>query len=263
MDQSDASTASFGAAAAAADRMSASHNSSPGTIEVETLTAVREDATGRARSRSPSAHSTPPGGTPRSGRSPRETRRRTDTGAVRVLALEDGSTVPVPSDSEAGDGARASTDNLQLARADGDLNAKCAQLLAEVHMLNHQNAWMVECEQRQNQIIQHETEVHEVVMAHLEECYVEGYGNQRRISQLTESRDCLLSAAHDLQYQIDTDRVAMRDRLTQLGEYADRNSAEMVSQVVNIGTEEIQAISVERDRAVTELMTAVADAENI
>ena len=263
MDQSDASTASFGAAAAAADRMSASHNSSPGTIEVETLTAVREDATGRARSRSPSAHSTPPGGTPRSGRSPRETRRRTDTGAVRVLALQDGSAVPVPSDSEAGDGARASTDNLQLARADGDLNAKCAQLLAEVHMLNHQNAWMVECEQRQNQIIQHETEVHEVVMAHLEECYVEGYGNQRRISQLTESRDCLLSAAHDLQYQMDTDRVAMRDRLTQLGEYADRNSAEMVSQVVNIGTEEIQAISAERDRAVTEVMTTIADAENV
>ena len=263
MDQSDASTASFGAAAAAADRMSASHNSSPGTIEAETLTVVREDATGRARSRSPSAHSTPPGGTPRSGRSPRETRRRTDTGAVRVLALQDGSAVPVPSDSEAGDGARASTDNLQLARADGDLNAKCAQLLAEVHMLNHQNAWMVECEQRQNQIIQHETEVHEVVMAHLEECYVEGYGNQRRISQLTESRDCLLSAAHDLQYQMDTDRVAMRDRLTQLGEYADRNSAEMVSQVVNIGTEEIQAISAERDRAVTEVMTTIADAENV
>ena len=132
MDQSDASTASFGATAAAADRMSASHNSSPGTIEVETLTAVREDATGRARSRSLSAHSTPPWGTPRSDRSPRETRRRTDTGAVRVLALQDGSAVPVPSDSEAGDRARASTDNLQLARADGDLNAKCAQLLAEV-----------------------------------------------------------------------------------------------------------------------------------
>ena len=62
MDQSDASTASFGAAAAAADRVSASHNSSPGTIEAETLTVVREVATGRARSRSPSAHSTPPGG---------------------------------------------------------------------------------------------------------------------------------------------------------------------------------------------------------
>ena len=42
MDQSDASTASFGAAAAAADRMSASHNSSPGTIEAETLTVVRK-----------------------------------------------------------------------------------------------------------------------------------------------------------------------------------------------------------------------------
>ena len=51
MDQSDASTASFGAAAAAADRVSASHNSSPGTIEAETLTVVREVATGRARSR--------------------------------------------------------------------------------------------------------------------------------------------------------------------------------------------------------------------
>ena len=94
-----------------------------------------------------------------------------------MLALEDGSIGSVPSDSKAGDGARASTDDLQLARADGDLNAKCAQLLVEVYMLNHQNAWMVECEQRQNQIIQHETEVHEVMMAHLEECYVEGYGN--------------------------------------------------------------------------------------
>ena len=62
---------------------------------------------------------------------------------------------------------------------------------------------------------------------------------------------------------MDTDRVAMRDRLTQLGEYADRNSAEMVSQVVNIGTEEIQAISAERDRAVTEVMTTIADAENV
>ena len=101
-----------------------------------------------------------------------------------MLALEDGSTVPVPSDSEAGDGARASTDNLQLARADGDLNAKCAQLLAEVHMLNHQNAWMVECEQRQNQIIQHETEVHEVVMTQLEECYVE---DCRRIWKSTKN----------------------------------------------------------------------------
>ena len=60
MDHSDASTASFGNAALAADRVSASMNTSPETIEEDPPEARRPATTTRTRSRSPSEPSTPP-----------------------------------------------------------------------------------------------------------------------------------------------------------------------------------------------------------
>ena len=170
MDHSDASTASFGNAALAADRVSASMNTSPETIEEDPPEVRRPATTTRTRSRSPSEPSTPPRRSPRSDNSPRETRRRTSLGPERIPALEDGTMVPVPSDSETV-GRVVGSNNLQVSQNVDTLSDQCASLLAEVQVLQQKETWAAECEHRQAEVIRHESQIHEVMTAHLQELY--------------------------------------------------------------------------------------------
>ena len=256
MDHSDASTASFGNAALAADRVSASMNTSPETIEEDHPEARRPATTTRTRSRSPSEPSTPPRRSPRSDNSPRETRRRTSLGPERVPALEDGTMVPVPSDSETV-GRVVGGNNLQVSQNVDTLSDQCASLLAEVRVLQQKEMWATECEHRQAEVIRHESQIHEVMTAHLQELYSDDKITRSSLNQVTQSRDLLLGAAQDLQTQLDRERTLANQRIIELGEAAAKSSTEAIDQVLRLGHQEVYSVISERDNLKSELMMTI------
>ena len=256
MDHSDASTASFGNAALAADRVSASMNTSPETIEEDPPEVRRPATTTRTRSRSPSEPSTPPRRSPRSDNSPRETRRRTSLGPERIPALEDGTMVPVPSDSETV-GRVVGSNNLQVSQSVDTLSDQCASLLAEVQVLQQKETWATECEHRQAEVIRHESQIHEVMTAHLQELYSDDKITRSSLNQVTQSRDMLLSAAQDLQTQLDPERTLANQRIIELGEAAAKSSTEAIDQVLRLGHQEVYSVISERDNLKSELMMTI------
>ena len=109
-------------------------------------------------------------------------------------------------------------------------------------------------------MMRHESQIHEVMMANLQEFHQDDKITRASLNQVTESRNILLAAAHDLQAQLDSERVSARQRIIELGESAARSSSEADDHVVNLGSQEIQAISAERDRLLSELIMAADDA---
>ena len=174
----------------------------------------------------------------------------------RTPAIEDGTAVPVPSDSETA-GRVTESNNLQVSQTVDNLSDQCASLLADVQVLRQKEPWATECELRQAEVIRHESQIHEVMMAHLQELYSEDKIARSSLNQVTQSRDLLLSAAHDLQAQLDGERIQANLRIMELGEAASKSSTEALDQVLRIGHHEIQSVISERDTLKSELMMTV------
>ena len=54
-------------------------------------------------------------------------------------------------------------------------------------------------EQRQSEVIRHESQIHEVMMANLQDLHQDDKITRPSLNQVTQSRDLRLAAAHDLQ----------------------------------------------------------------
>ena len=96
-------------------------------------------------------------------------------------------------------------------------------------------------------------------MAHLQELHNDDDDKITRTSlnQVTQSRDLLLGAAHDLQAQLDSERIQANQRIVELGEAATKSSIEAIDQILRIGTEEVRGITAGRDQLKSELMMTV------
>ena len=164
--------------------------------------------------------------------------------------------VPVPSDSETA-GRAIGSNSLQISQNVDTLSDQCASLLAEVQVLQQKEMWATECEQRQSEVIRHESQIHEVMTAHLQELYSDDKITRSSLNQVTQSRDLLLGAAQDLQAQLDRERIHANQRIVELGEAAARSSTEAIDQILRLGHQEVYSVISERDNLKSELMMTI------